>query len=129
MSSYHKGLDCVAAARYVDKLRLLGLDLKDDPYDQQNSSKFVDDMTKWPRVEYGHIFCYYIDRPGVYTRKQLMQWKSLDAYKYFESNHVRQVKVWPLVNCCILMAHVNPMSFWLIVVLPSKKIFRFKGQS
>ena len=35
-----------------------------------------------------------------------MQWKRLDAYNYFQSNHVRQVKVWPLRS--ILMAYVNP---------------------
>ena len=108
MSEYYRGLNPIAQARYKAKLQLLGLDLKDDPYDPQNANKFVDDMTKWPRVEYGHIFCHYIDRPGVYTRKQLMQWKSLEAYKYFESNHVRQVKVWPLLTSCILMSHVNP---------------------
>ena len=53
-------------------------------------------MTKWPSVEYGHIFCYFVERPGVYTRRQLMQWKSLEAYNYFQSGHVRKVQVWPL---------------------------------
>ena len=96
MSEYYRELDAVAQVRYQEKLKLLGLTEKDDPHDTQNSCNFLDDMTKWPRVEYGHIFCYYIDRPGVYTRRQLMQWKSLEAYNYFQSNHVRQVKVWPL---------------------------------
>lgn len=107
MSQYYKSLEAVARTRYEEKLKLLGLTEKEDPYDPQNGSKFVDDMTKWPRVEYGHIFCYYIDRPGLYTRRQLMHWKSLQAYNYFSSNHVRQVKVWPLPtsSSCILMAH------------------------
>jgi len=67
-------------------------------------------MTKWPSVEYGHTFCYYIEHPGVYTRQQLMQWKSMEAFNYFQSGHVREVKVWPLSNSpsCILMAYVNP---------------------
>ena len=80
MSEYYKGLDAIAKARYQDKLKLLGLTEKDDPYDPENSCKFLDNMAQWPRIEYGHIFCYFIDRPGVYTRKQLMQWKSLEAY-------------------------------------------------
>ena len=40
-------LDCIAKARYLaEKLKLLGLDRTDDPYDQRNTHKFVDDMTK-----------------------------------------------------------------------------------
>ena len=29
-------------------------------------------------------------------KKQLLQWKSI-TYKYFESNDVRQVKIWPSI--------------------------------
>ena len=60
MSDYYKKLDSIAKTRYLEKLKLLGLDEKDDPYDPINSHNFVDDMTRWPAVEYGHIFCYYI---------------------------------------------------------------------
>ncbi len=87
---------------------LLGLSENEDPYSSKNSMNFVDDMTKWPPVEYGHIFCYFIQRPGVYTRRQLLQWKSLESYNYFKSGHVRTVKVWQMSNCSILMASVNP---------------------
>ena len=52
-------LDRIVGTRYLEKLKLLGLDEKDDPYDPRNSHNFVDDMTKWPAVEYGHIFYYY----------------------------------------------------------------------
>ncbi len=65
-------------------LMLLGLNENEDPYSSKNSMNFVDDMTKWPPVEYGHIFCYFIHRPGVYTRRQLLQWKSLESYNYFK---------------------------------------------
>ena len=62
------------------------------------------DITKLPIVEYGHIFCYYIEHPGVYTRQQLLQWKRLEAFNYFQSGHVRDIKVWPLSSSrCILM--------------------------
>ncbi len=37
-----------------------------------------------------------------------MQWKSLEAYTYFEANYVRQVKVCPLPESYILMAYANP---------------------
>ena len=108
MSHYYRSLDAVAQKRYLEKLKLLNLTEKDDPYLKDNEPNFLDDMTRWPQVEYGHFFCYYIERPGVYTRWQLMNWKSLEAYNYFKSGHVRTVRIWPLENCCIMMANVNP---------------------
>ena len=107
MSSYYKSMDAIARTRYLEKLGCIDLEEKDDPF--CNEDKFQDDMTKWPQVEFGHIFCYFIERPGVYTRQQLMQWKSLDGYNYFTSGHVREVKVWVVgPNCRLLMARVNP---------------------
>ena len=92
-SEYCKGLDPVSKKRYLEKLKLSE---DGDPYAPDNATKFMDDMSKWPPVEFGHIFCYNIECPGVYTRCQLMQWKSLEAYNYFQSDHVRAVKVWCL---------------------------------
>ena len=110
MSDYFRELDSLARKRYIDKLMLLGLTEKDDPYLLKDSTRFVDDLTKWPPVEYGNIFCYFIERPGVYTRRQLLQWKSLDAYNYFQSGHVRTVKIWPLAaaDCSLFIGLVNP---------------------
>ena len=107
MSEYLKSLDPIAKKRYIERLHLLDLDESDDPY-AKNEDKLEDDVTKWPPVEYGHIFCYFIERPGLYTRRQLMQWKSLDAYNYFQSGHVRPVRIWCLKHVSILMALVNP---------------------
>ena len=44
MSDYYKKLDSIAKTRYLEKLKFLGLDEKDDPYDSINSHNFVDDM-------------------------------------------------------------------------------------
>ena len=99
MSDYFTSLDPVARKRYVERLNLLGLDQSGDPYADSNSGKFANDMTKWPPVEFGHVFFYFIERPGLYTRRQLKQWKSLDAYKYFQSGHVRPILVWSFQQC------------------------------
>jgi len=64
------------------KLELLGLSAQGDPYAACNTDKFEDDMTLWPSLEYGHIFCYFVQYPGVYTQQELMQWKSLETYNY-----------------------------------------------
>ena len=42
-------------------------------------------------MEYGHIFAYFIRRPGLYTQEQLISWKQLDAYNYFQAGYVRNV--------------------------------------
>ena len=106
MSDYFTSLDPVARKRYVERLNLLGLDQSGDPYANSNSGKFANDMTKWPPVEFGHVFFYFIERPGLYTRRQL--WKSLDAYKYFQSGHVRPILVWSFQQFCMLKPVVNP---------------------
>ena len=96
MNEYFKALNPIAQRMYIAKLQLLDLAEEDDPYAQQNGGKFVDDVSKWPVVEYGNIFFYYIERPGVHTGCELMQWKSLEAYNFFQSGHIRKVTIWPL---------------------------------
>ena len=93
MSEYLKSLDKDATARYLAKQDVLGLKETDDPYASWNEAKFINEMRLWPPVEYSHIFCYFVDRPGVYTCtcKQLMQWKSMEAYNFFKNWHVHTV--------------------------------------
>ena len=96
-------LDSVAQKRHREKLSLLCLNEDEDPY---QSMSFVDDMTLWPPVSYGDIFCYFIDRPGIYTRQQLLQWRSLEAY---QSGYVRTVKIWASKgDVCVIKTLVNP---------------------
>ena len=48
---------------------------------------------------HGHIFCYFVDRIGVYTRQQMLQWKQLDAYNYFTSGFVCTVDLRNTSEC------------------------------
>ena len=98
MSDYYRSLDFAAKTRYAEKLLLAGLKENEDPYLLWEKDVFKDDMTKWPPVEYGNIFCYFVDRPGTFTRAQLLQWKSMEAYNYFQSGHVRNVKTYRVVS-------------------------------
>ena len=111
-SSYYDSLPNEAKERYVAKLESVGLSLSDDPYLSQNDSKFSSEMSLWPSIEYGHIFTYYISRPGTYTQEQLISWKQLEAYNYFQSGHVRTVSSFAFGSgggrCVILKAVVNP---------------------
>ena len=112
MSKYFEALGSSEKARYVAKLEVVGLTLEDDPYAKESTAKFETDMTGWPPVEYGHIFAYFIARPGVYTLEQLLSWKQLEGYNYFRSNYVRTIYVRKIGNgadgLCILKAPVNP---------------------
>ena len=109
MSAYFQSLDVVARVRYQEKFTLLGFSVSEDPYELWSKEKFVQCtcMSLWPPVEYGHIFCYFVERPGIFTKKELMNWKILDAYNYFQSAHVRLVKVFKARSYSTLMALVN----------------------
>ena len=69
-------------------------------------------MTSWPKIEYGHIFAYFITRPATYTQQELVSWKQMEAYNYYESGHVRKVLCMVFGTgkrkCAVLKAKVNP---------------------
>ena len=88
MSEYFESLNSSEKARYIAKLEVVGLTLEDDPYAKENVMKFETCMAGWPPVEYGRIFAYFITRHGVYTLEQLLCWKQLEGYNYFQSNYV-----------------------------------------
>ena len=108
MSDYFQRLGDDEKVRYEDKLAKVGISIGDDPY--LSNGNFSSDMLAWPCVEYGHIFSYLIIRPGVYTQEQLLSWKQLEGYNYFQSYYVRTV--WLRVfdvnkNICVLKAFFN----------------------
>ncbi len=65
MSEYLSSLDPVARGRYLKRLEVLGLKENDDPYTEENSGRFIDDIASWPPIEYGHIFFNFVERSGV----------------------------------------------------------------
>ena len=69
----------------------------------------TDQMTAWPQVEFGHIFGYFIKRPGVFTQEELLDRKSLQAYNFFQSSFVRTVSTWT-VNAYIYRLPGSPFS-------------------
>ena len=66
-SSYVNSLDAEAKRRYCEKLSSVGLSTTDDPYLPANVGKYANDMTTWPKIEYGNIFGYFITRPDTRT--------------------------------------------------------------
>ena len=78
---------------------LVGVSLKDDPFTPGTSDKWHSDMVNWPKIKYGHIFAYFLSRPGTYTQEQLLSWKQLEAYNYFQNGYMRTVWCLVLVFC------------------------------
>ena len=103
LREYVDSLGGVAKSRYFDKLKALGLAATDDPY---VSGDFQKAMQLWPPVEFGHMFCYFIERPGVYTRRTpskacfrlSLQWSSIcsctdlsDQWVWFPLEKARKI--------------------------------------
>ena len=53
-----------------------------DPY-KIPAEGWVDDVARWPPIEFGHVYVYLVDTPGGYTREALKAFKSLEAYNYY----------------------------------------------
>jgi len=69
---------------------------------------WIDDITKWPDLMYGHLYSSLIETKGPYTKEKLKAHKSLDAYNYFCSGQVRTVYFYGHGDYAILKALVNP---------------------
>ena len=52
-----------------------------DPYNR-NVELWIDDVSRWPPIEFPHVYTYLIDTPGEFTREKLKAFKSLQAYNY-----------------------------------------------
>ena len=79
---YLRKLQCLYGCVSVlndDKDSLLALDPYEIPCED-----WMDDVSKWPPVEFPSIYAYLVDTPGEFTREKLKAYKSLEAYNYYE---------------------------------------------
>ena len=53
-----------------------------DPYNI-SIELWIDDVSRWPPIEFPHAYTYLIDTPGEFTREKLKAFKSLQAYNYY----------------------------------------------
>ena len=108
-SDYQSSLDYEAKKRYKEKL-VLEFEELTDPYALPETA-WRGDITKWPNVEFGDIYNYLIDSKGRYTKESLKAYKSLEAYNYYASGHVRTVYYFESSEqsvYAVLKAKVNP---------------------
>ena len=75
--SYFPSLLPTAEARYLKKLQVVGLSTC--PYEPPPQA-WVDDVTRWLKVELPDIILYLIDTLGEFTCEKLKVYKSFEAY-------------------------------------------------
>ena len=100
-------LDSVAYSNYKQKLSCSGYDVP-DPYSIFDT-EWEDSVSKWPRVEYGNLFNYFIKTPGMYTPTNLESYRSLDSFSLYRDGHVQTLlyhHVHKNSPVCLLKAHV-----------------------
>lgn len=107
MSLYYKSLPEAPQREYKEKLLRLGIkDLCFDPF--IDGETWEDNVTKWPDVQFGEIYCYHVDTPGQFTRETSNAYRSLEAYNFFHSGWVQTVLSSTLgSDKCFLKAKVN----------------------
>ena len=89
-SEYQVKLDYEAKRRYKQKLKFEDEELP-DPYSLRSELDLLDNPKIWPDIEFGNIYTYLINTKGLYTKESLKAYKSLEAYNFFHSGHVRTV--------------------------------------
>ena len=86
VGKYSDGLPTVERDRYIRKLKCLyggpGVEEYKDPY-EIDEEFWIDDVSKWPSVEFPALYMYFIETPDGYTREKLKAYKSLEAYNYY----------------------------------------------
>ena len=79
VSSCVTSLEAVDRTGYLRKLLLTNNTQLPDPCGI-HESKWSNDESKWPLLQWPDIHCYLIENPSVYTQGKLRAYKLLEAY-------------------------------------------------
>lgn len=84
--SYRETLIGDVRKRYDEKISKIHV----DPY-ELGVEEFSTDRLKWPEISYVDVLHFLVFQESAYTKEQLKNYKSLDAYKLFQDGWVRQI--------------------------------------
>ena len=93
--------------------------------------KFADNMSLRPPLEYGHIFCYSLERPGVFTKRELMHCKAKKLTTTFKVVTFDQSKCTSLLKMKVFhtfyvmkkdTVRVNPLTSLQMFILVGEKV-------
>ena len=126
--TYLDGLPAVERDRYIRKLKCLyggpGVEEYKDQY-EINEELWIDDVSKWPCVEFPALYMYFIETPGGYTREKLKAYKSLEAYNYYSRLIMHVSKQYRHLSFLYFSGWVRTVYFY---ALEDKKHCFLKGQ-
>ena len=74
-SSYYDSLDNDSKQRYKEKLVYTDISFND----LYALSGWVDNIKKWPSIEFGDIYTYLIEFPNAFNTQAMKAYKSLEA--------------------------------------------------
>lgn len=108
-TAYYNSLSPSDKNSYSKKLTLVSGIRLTDPF-AIPPCQWVNDETKWPRIQWPEIYNYLIDTPSVYTREKLKAYKSLDAYNFVLCGHVQDIQFhdYQVENFVVLKTEVLP---------------------
>ncbi|KAH7959629.1 hypothetical protein HPB49_012622 [Dermacentor silvarum] len=94
-SEYLRSLSASDQKRYSEKLFVYGVQCP-DPYGIPESDWIKDDAAKrlCPPVKMTNVVIYLLFSPSQFTPESIENYKSLEAYNYFESGLVRKCRIW-----------------------------------
>ncbi|GFU01581.1 hypothetical protein NPIL_134221 [Nephila pilipes] len=107
-SEYYIEIDTLSKAWYEEKLTYNGNKLP-DPFDPKMTKHwFPYSKTMWPQISFGDIYMYLAETENTYTREEMKNYKSLDAYNYVLSGKVSPISGYrnDTLNICILTCKV-----------------------
>lgn len=64
-----------------------------DPYSDIDPNEWNFDPVCWPTIEMAHIIGYFINKPGLYSLRELENYRSLEAYDIAMSGRVGSIGV------------------------------------
>ena len=86
LTTYRESLMVDVRVRYDQKTACL----QTDPY-VIPAKEFDNDRTKWPEVGYVDVVNYLLFNKSSYTKDQLKNYKSLEAYKLFQDGWIKEL--------------------------------------
>ncbi|KAL1478862.1 hypothetical protein MTO96_052320 [Rhipicephalus appendiculatus] len=110
-SEYFRSLSAADQQRYSGKLLVYGVQCP-DPYGIPDSEWVHDAAAKrlCPPVKMTNVVIYLLFSPSQFTPENVENYKSLQAYNYFQSGLVRKCRIWRsnAKKICIVRAEVMP---------------------
>lgn len=110
LSEYAQSFTGDVKLRYLNKISLLN---NVDPYTLKPQN-FSFDRIEFPRVSYIDIVNYVVFEKSAYSKESMKAYKSLDAYKYFQSGFVKRVGMKKFGNNFLVMGKVRFSVFTLV---------------